>query len=128
VIAVIRGASEAPYEDLSEAKRLQFFGNIKPESLLPQNLADPVLALASQEGRIELGAPTKVLLSVMNWRVLDQHHSNLLGKGITCRVKPGRNVTVCGEEFLLETAINNLVQSAIDFFHQWGICRLGGPL
>ena len=111
----MRGASESLYEDWSEAKRLQFLDNINPESLRLQNLADPLLALASPESRIELGTPTKVSLSVMNRGVLDQHESNLLGKVISCRVTPSKDVLVCREEFLLKTAINNLVQNAIDF-------------
>ena len=60
-IAGIRAASELLYEDLPEARRRQFFGNIKTESLRLQNFVDQLLALASLENRTEFRAPTEVL-------------------------------------------------------------------
>lgn len=77
-IAGIRGASELLHEDLPEAKRTQFLGNIKSESLRLQNLVDQLLALASLENRTELGAPTKVSLGDLVRRVVNQHQSNYI--------------------------------------------------
>jgi two-component system sensor histidine kinase CreC len=114
-IAGIRGASELLYEDLPEEKRVQFLGNIKTESLRLQHLVDQLLALASLENRTELGAPTKISVGALIRRVVNQHHSNLLDKGVTFSVVVPDGVFVMGEEFLLETALNNLVQNAIDF-------------
>lgn len=114
-IAGIRGASELLDEEMPEAKRTQFLGNIKTESLRLQNLVDQLLALASLESRTELGAPTKVTLGDLVRRVVNQHQSNLFEKGIAFEVEAKEGVHVNGEEFLLETALNNLVQNAIDF-------------
>jgi two-component system sensor histidine kinase CreC len=114
-IAGIRGASELLHEDLPEAKRAQFLANIQAESVRLQNLIDQLLALSSLENRTELGAPTKVFLIALIRRVVNQHQSNLLDKGVSFSVELSDSIYVQGEEFLLETALNNLVQNAIDF-------------
>lgn len=114
-VAGIRGASELLYEDLPEAKRIQFLGNIQSESLRLQNLIDQLLALASLENRTELGAPTRISLSALARRVVNHHESGALEKRIHFEVKEAKNDWVCGEEFLLETALSNLVQNATDF-------------
>ncbi len=123
-IAGIRGAAELLQEDLPEAKRMQFLGNIKSESLRLQNLVDQLLALASLENRTELGAPTQVSLEGLMRRVVNQHESNVLEKGVTFVVEVASDAMVDGEEFLLETALNNLVQNAIDFSPCGGTVRL----
>ncbi|MGJ8654685.1 MAG: two-component system sensor histidine kinase CreC [Opitutaceae bacterium] len=120
-IAGIRGASELLDEDLPESKRTQFISNIKTESLRLQHLVDQLLALSSLENRNELGAPTKVALDDLIRRVVNQHQSNLFEKGITFEVNADEAQFVTGEEFLLETALNNLVQNAIDFSLSGGV-------
>lgn len=114
-VAGIRGAAELLYEDLSEAKRAQFLGNIKSESLRLQSLIDQLLALSSLENRTELGAPRKIEMSALVRRIVDQHASNGLEKKIRFTVEGAKDDWVRGEEFLLETALSNLIQNAIDF-------------
>lgn len=114
-VAGIRGAAELLYEDLPEAKRVQFLGNIQSESLRLQNLIDQLLALSSLENRTELGAPTRISLSALARRVVDHHESCALEKQIHFEVKGAKIDWARGEEFLLETALSNLVQNAIDF-------------
>ncbi|MGJ8640436.1 MAG: two-component system sensor histidine kinase CreC [Opitutaceae bacterium] len=123
-IAGIRGASELLLEDLPEDKRVQFLGNIKSESVRLQNLVDQLLALASLENRTELGAPTKVALGDLIRRVVNHHQSNLLERGVSFDVETEVEIKVLGEEFLLETALNNLVQNAIDFSPNGGTVRI----
>jgi len=127
-IAGIRGASELLHEELPEAKRVQFLANIKSESVRLQNLVDQLLALASLESRTELGAPTQVLVGALIRRVVNQHQSNLLGKGMVFSVEVADGILVTGEEFLLETALNNLVQNAINFSPQAGTVALSARI
>ena len=114
-VAGIRGAAELLYEDLPEAKRVQFLGNIQSESLRLQNLIDQLLALASLENRTVLGTPTRMSLSALARRVVNHHESGALEKRIHFEVEGAEKDWVLGEEFLLETALSNLVQNAADF-------------
>ncbi|MGZ0656936.1 two-component system sensor histidine kinase CreC [Coraliomargarita sp. W4R53] len=127
-IAGIRGASELLQENLPAAKRVQFVANITSESLRLQDLVDQLLALASLENRTELGAPTQVEMGALIRRVVNQHESNLLGRGITFSVNVLDGVIVVGEEFLLETALNNLVQNAIDFSPRGGVVTFSASI
>lgn len=123
-IAGIRGASELLHEELPPEKRAQFLANIKTESVRLQNLVDQLLALSSLENRTELGAPTQVSLEALLRRVVNQHQSNLLENGIRFAVDVPADAVISGEEFLLETALNNLVQNAIDFSPSGGVVQL----
>lgn len=114
-VAGIRGAAELLREKLPEEKRLQFLGNIESESIRLQNLIDQLLALSSLENRSQLGSPTEISLSALAQQVIDQHASNLLDKRLKIEFLDTENDTVLGEAFLLETAISNLLQNAIDF-------------
>ncbi|HKK19247.1 MAG TPA: ATP-binding protein, partial [Opitutales bacterium] len=103
------------HEELPPEKRRQFIENIKTESVRLQNLVDQLLALSSLENRTELGAPTKVSLVSLLRRVVNQHQSNALDKNLQFELQAAEDISVQGEEFLLETALNNLLQNAIDF-------------
>jgi two-component system sensor histidine kinase CreC len=54
-------------------------------------------------------------MSALVRRIVDQHASNGLEKKIRFTVEGAKDVWVRGEEFLLETALSNLIQNAIDF-------------
>jgi two-component system sensor histidine kinase CreC len=127
-IAGIRGAAELLQENLPAVKRAQFLGNIKSESIRLQNLVDQLLALASLESRTELGAPTQVSLRDLIRRVVNQHESNLLDKEMSFSVEITDGMMVRGEEFLLETALNNLVQNAIDFSPKGGAVTISAKV
>jgi two-component system sensor histidine kinase CreC len=127
-IAGIRGASELLQESLPETKRAQFVANITSESLRLQNLVDQLLALASLESRTELGAPTQVSIGSLIRRVVNQHQSNLLEKNMAFAIDVGDESFVRGEEFLLETALNNLVQNAIDFSPKGGMVSISAKI
>lgn len=114
-VAGIRGAAELLYEDLPDEKRVQFLGNIQSESLRLQSLIDQLLALSSLENRTELGEPRKIEMSPLVRRIVDQHASSGLEKQIHFAVVGAKDDWVRGEEFLLETALSNLIQNAIDF-------------
>ena len=114
-VAGIRGAAELLYEDLTSEKRALFLGNIQSESVRLQTLVDQLLALSSLENRKALGAPVQISLSALVRRVVNHCESNTLQKQIVFEVCESEQDAVLGEEFLLETAISNLLQNAIDF-------------
>lgn len=123
-IAGIRGACELLQEGLPPEKQDRFLSNIKTESVRLQNLVDHLLALSSLESRTELGRPTEVSMEALLRRVVNQHESNLLEKGVRFKLDIVEDLKVSGEEFLLETALNNLVQNAIDFSPVNGVVAL----
>ncbi|HBR94613.1 MAG TPA: two-component system sensor histidine kinase CreC [Opitutae bacterium] len=114
-IAGIRGAAELLQEDLPAAKRTQFLANIELESARLQNLVDQLLALASLENRTELGDPVEIELGALIRRIVNHHESSRLNKKIHFELQLSDECRVEGELFLLETALNNLLQNAIDF-------------
>ncbi len=123
-VAGIRGAAELLYEDLPAEKRIQFLGNIESETFRLQNLIDQLLALASLESRSELGTPTDISLSSLARQIVKQHEPSLLEKELEIEFLDTENDTVRGESFLIETAISNLLQNAIDFSHSGGSIRI----
>ena len=123
-LAGICGAAELLEEDLPAEKRGHFLRNIKAESVRLQNLVDQLLALSSLENRTELGAPSNVSLADLIRRLVDQHESNALSRGIRFEMNCPDELTVLGEEFLLEMALNNLIQNAIDFSLHGGLISI----
>ncbi len=89
-----------------------------------QNLIDQLLALASLENRSELGTPTDISLSSLAKQIVKQHEPSILEKGLEIEFLDTKKDTVRGESFLLETAISNLLQNAIDFSHPGGHIRI----
>ncbi len=114
-VAGIRGAAELLYEDLTPEKHDLFLGNIQSESIRLQTLVDQLLALSSLENRKALGAPVLISLSALVRGVVNHCESSTLQQQIVFEVVECEQDEVLGEEFLLETAVSNLLQNAIDF-------------
>jgi two-component system sensor histidine kinase CreC len=114
-VAGIRGAAELLEEELTAEKRALFLGNIQSETLRLQNLVDQLLALSSLENRKTLGEPVVLSLSALVRCVVNHCQSNTMQKQIVFEVVECPQDEVLGEAFLLETAISNLLQNAIDF-------------
>jgi two-component system sensor histidine kinase CreC len=125
-VAAIRGASELLQEEtMPEAQRRKFTRNILGESLRLQDLLDRLLALAGLEKKKALDAATRVNLSAVAREVCD-HFEPLfvrLNLKLDCWIQDG--VMVQGDVFLLQTALNNLVQNAVDFSPEGGVVSIG---
>jgi two-component system sensor histidine kinase CreC len=109
-VAAIRGAAELLEEDLPAERRARFLANLRSEAARLQNLIEQLLALSSLENRKRLETPQPVDLSLVATRVVEEFK----GRGATVRLE-AQPAIVSGDEFLLETALRNLVQNAIDF-------------
>lgn len=123
-LAGIRAAAELLHENLPKDRRKQFLGNIEEESSRLQNLIDRLLALASLENRSQLGAPVEISLSGLARQIVSEHNSHALERRVGIQISGAENDIVCGETFLLETAISNLVQNAIGFSPVGGSVRI----
>ncbi|MFN3579230.1 MAG: two-component system sensor histidine kinase CreC [Pseudomonas sp.] len=115
-LSAIRGAAELLQEgDLPAEARQRFTQNIEMESARMQRLIDRLLSLASVEKRQHLDSPESIDLATLIDTELSAKQSQALRKQLTLsqQVEPG--LTVEGESFLLEQALSNLLDNAIDF-------------
>ncbi len=125
-VAAIRGASELLQEPaVPEAQRTKFLHNIQAESLRLQDLLDRLLALTALEKQKFLEDAQELNLSMVAREVCDHFGPMFAKRGIKLDRWIEENVMVCGDAFLLRTALNNLLQNAVDFSPQGGEISLG---
>ncbi len=120
-VAAIRGASELLQEGdaVPADKRQQFLSNIRIETDRLQKIIDQLLALSAIESQKALDNPSSVSLGDLVVRACSNLEPSLQAKDIRIErdfpEEVSQRLKVCGEEFLLKTAIANLLQNAIDF-------------
>lgn len=125
-VAAIRGAAELMQEDsMPEAQRTRFLRNIQTESLRLQDLLDRLLSLASLENRKAIEEPARVDLSAIAREVCDHLTAPVAQRGLKldCWIQDG--VQARGDAFLLQLALTNLAQNAVDFSPEGGTVSLG---
>ncbi len=125
-IAAIRGAAELLSEPhMAEQQRDRFIDNINFEIRQLQNLIDKLLELAKLEKQERLHAPEVVNISALLGRL--QRRLALSPAGQQCAWLleiPARPVLVMGDPFLLEIALNNVLDNAIQFCPRQGEIRV----
>jgi two-component system, OmpR family, sensor histidine kinase CreC len=112
-VAAISGASELLQEEMATEQRARFLSNIRTETNRLQRLIDELVALSVIENRKKLEAPQRVDLSKTVERVVD--HFRERASSVNIDFTPNPQATVIGDEFLLENAVTNLLQNAIEF-------------
>jgi len=124
-VAAIRGASELLQEDMPKEQQAKFLRNIQSESIRLQDLLDKLLTLASLEKRKTLEETAVIDLSAMAREVCEHFTPTLEQRGLKldCWIEDG--VKVQGDAFLLHTALNNLVQNAVDFSPPLSVVSIG---
>jgi len=112
-VAAIGGASELLQEEMPEEQRTRFLTNIRTESARLQRLIDELVALSVIENRKKLDEPHRIDLSA----VVDRTVRQVRERSSTVKIKfrPAPQAFVNGDEFLLENAVTNLLQNAIEF-------------
>jgi two-component system sensor histidine kinase CreC len=114
-VAAIRGAAELLHEEMPAERRAKFLGNIQAEARRLQNIIDRLLALSAIESRKALVQPEPVALVDLAEAVRAQLQPAADARGIRMELTSNGRPTVRGESFLLEIALTNLLQNAIDF-------------
>jgi two-component system sensor histidine kinase CreC len=115
-VAAIRGAVELLQEpSMPASKQEVFLGNIQSEADRLQHTIDRLLALAAIESRKSIENPTAVNLTELVDAVCVHHAPSLAVRGIRLRKVYQTHPMVQGEPFLLEMAVSNMLQNAIDF-------------
>jgi two-component system sensor histidine kinase CreC len=124
-VAAVRGAAELLREESMPAERRdRFVGNIQAEARRLQSIIDRLLGLSAIENRKTLEHPEPVPLADLIEAVRDQLQPAADAREVRIEIEAGARPLVVGESFLLEIAIANLLQNAIDFSPAGGRIRI----
>ncbi|WP_035054584.1 two-component system sensor histidine kinase CreC [Andreprevotia chitinilytica] len=121
-LAGIRGSAELLAEPLDEAAHKRFLGHIQNETARMQAIVDRLLDLARLEARHGLTDPESVPLADVATTVLAALEPQRQGR--LSEVDVPSDAVVTGERFLLEQALRNLLQNALDFTPSDGVIRI----
>jgi len=115
-ISAIRGAAEIMEDSsITTEQRIRFLSNIQSETHRIQGLVDRMLKLSELEGRRALGSRVPVALAAIVRTIRDGAAPALAKKGLRVDSDVAETITVAGDPLLLDLAVSNLVQNAIDF-------------
>lgn len=124
-IAAIQGASELLQEGkMNPAQQEKFLKNIHLESLRVQELLDRLLKLAGLEKQKFLESSSEVDLTALVRELAERFMSMSLARKVEIVVDVKSEARVQGDPFLIQTAMTNLVQNAIEFSPQDGKVKL----
>jgi two-component system sensor histidine kinase CreC len=114
-LAAIRAASEILHDEPPAPERARFLANIDSQATRLSTMIDRVLSLAAVEYRQSLDRREQVALSALAEQVgadlaprLERH-----GLRLERAIEPG--LSLSGNAFLLEQALSNLLDNAIEF-------------
>lgn len=124
-VAAILGASEILQGgDVPPAKQVRFLGNIRSEAGRLQDLLERLLHLAALEKQKALLKHESVGLRELILRVWDHHALLAQARGLRFEHEIEGELVAEGDPWLLELALSNLIQNAIDFAPAGSVIRL----
>ncbi|XZG69161.1 two-component system sensor histidine kinase CreC [Chitinibacteraceae bacterium HSL-7] len=121
-LAGIRASAELLEDGLAPDDQARFVGHIQAETARMQQIVDYLLQLATLEARRELKDPQPFAVAALVAQVTTALSLQLAPFKLSCDVADG--LTVTGERFLLEQALRNLVQNAVDFTPAGGVIAI----
>ncbi|MER2496998.1 two-component system sensor histidine kinase CreC [Vibrio neptunius] len=114
-LSAIKGASEILQMPLPAEKVTRFATNIERESDRMQSLVDKLLELARLEKRPHLDKQEPININTLLDEVVAASYVRLNAKGVTCQVMTSCDVVLVGDGFMLQQALFNLMDNALDF-------------
>lgn len=127
-LSAIRGAAELLEEDMEPHQRKRFLGNIRNEANRIQNLVDRLLELSALENQKILEKREAITFPDLVDNVRESMQPLLSRKGISISSQLPSGLSVKGDPFLLQQAVSNLLQNAIDFSPQGGRIEITGQV
>lgn len=118
-LAAIHGAAELLEEEMPEADRRRFLAHIQEQEARLRLLVERMLGLASVERRQGLEQPVRLSIPECFSGVATAKAAQLSARELRLETSIGKG-WVMGERFLLEQALSNLLDNAIDFSPQGG--------
>jgi two-component system sensor histidine kinase CreC len=120
-LAGIRGAVELLEEDMPEADRARFLTHIREQEFRLRRLVERMLDLATLQHRQVLSHPELLPLGPLVARVLEGKEATRTRRGVLIQADMPPGAQVWGEAFLLEQALSNLVDNALEFSPRDGL-------
>ncbi|MBU2895904.1 two-component system sensor histidine kinase CreC [Vibrio hepatarius] len=120
-LSAIKGASEILQMPLPKDKVARFASNIERESDRMQSLIDKLLELARLEKRPELEDIEPISVRQIVSDVVQAADARLSVKSVTAQIKIEENLIMFGDRFLLQQALFNLMDNALDFVVAQGL-------
>ncbi len=125
-VSAIRGAAELLREDeMPPGQRDRFLANISTETERLQNIIDRLLALSAIESRKNLENPAVIELTELIDEICASHQHAFEARGMVLERNYHDSPKVRGEAFLLEIAVGNLLQNALEFSPAGGTVTVG---
>ncbi|HZE90638.1 MAG TPA: two-component system sensor histidine kinase CreC [Rhizobacter sp.] len=119
-LSAIRGAAELLQEPMPDADRARFAANIARETQRIQELVDRMMELTALESRRSLDNAVPVSMRSLLAEVVASAQASGASRGVQIVLQPGDDSQVEGDAFLLQRALSNLVDNAVDFSPQGG--------
>ena len=114
-LAAIRGASELLEQPLPDADRARFVASIAAQGERMAQMVDKLLALAAVEHRQRIEQPQQLDVAVLLHAAADAVRQRADAAGITLAIDAQEAMSVSGDGFLLQQALVNLLDNALDF-------------
>jgi two-component system sensor histidine kinase CreC len=123
-LAAIRAASEILHDEPPAEERARFLANIDSQATRLSAMIDKVLALAAVEYRQSLDRLEQIDIAAMLERLQDDLAPRLERGQLRLQVECDPGLRLNGNAFLLEQAVSNLLDNAIEFSPDGGTIEL----
>ena len=123
-IAAVRGAAELLEEERDPVRRARLEHNIKQESQRLQKIVEGVLELARAENRDAPPTREALNLSALLHDAVAQRETRLAERALHTQTNIPPDITLLADRFLLNQALLNLLDNAIDFSPAGGTLHL----
>jgi len=127
-LAAIRGAAELLDGEMPNEQRQRFVANIEQESARLQQLIERLLHLAQVEQRQGLEEQVAVPLRALVEALLQAQMARIEAAGLRVENLITPELAVRGERFLLQQALANLLDNALDFTPPGGLLRFSAEV
>lgn len=111
----IQGATELLSEEMEPHQRRRFLHNIQDSAQRMTRLVERLLALASVEKRRRIEQIADIDFTEMMRRLIAERRTALADKSLSIELESPPDYRISGEPLLLEQAVANLLDNAIDF-------------
>ena len=113
-IAAIQGSAELLVEEMPNAERTRFLGNILEQNQRQKQLIDKLLALVKLEKQQHLASVEPITLRSLIAQVQSDFSARLVAKSLRLELNV-EEIELHGDALLLRQALGNLLDNAIDF-------------